>query len=47
MASMEKYLFLTKEEFIAYDQLAGSTYVLNLCAHIIAIVLCLFLFRIL
>ncbi len=45
MASMEKHLFLTKEEFIAYDQIAGPTYVLNFCAHIIAIFLCLFLFR--
>ena len=46
MASIEKYLFLTKEEFIAYGQIAGPTYVLNLSAHLIAIVLCLFLFRI-
>lgn len=47
MAPIEKYLFLIKEEFIAYDQIAGPTYVLNWCAHIIAILLCLFLFRIL
>jgi hypothetical protein len=46
MASMEKYLFSTKEEFIAYDQIAGPPYVLNLSAHIIVIVLCLFLFLI-
>ncbi len=46
MASMEKYLFLPKEQFLAYE-IAGPTYVLNLGAHIIAIVLCLFLFRIL
>jgi len=43
---MEKYLFSAKEEFIAFDQIAGPTYVLNLSAQIIAIVICLFLFRI-
>jgi hypothetical protein len=44
---MEKYLFSDKEEFIASDEIAGATYVLNLIAQIIAIVVCLFLFRIL
>jgi hypothetical protein len=29
---MEKYLFLDEEEFIASDQIAGPTYVLNLIA---------------
>ena len=44
---MEKYLFSDKEGFIASNQIARPTYILNLSAQIITIVLCLFLFRIL
>jgi hypothetical protein len=47
VASMEKYLFSVKEEFIASDQIAGPTYVLNLTAQIIVMGVCFFLFRIL
>jgi len=36
----------TIEEFIASDQIAALTYVLNLVAQVVTIVLCLFLFRI-
>jgi len=43
---MEKYVFSTKEEFIGSDPITEPTYVLNLTAQIIAIVLCLFLFQI-
>jgi hypothetical protein len=43
---MEKYVFSAEEEFIPSDKIAAPTYVLNLTAHIITIVLCLFLFRI-
>ena len=43
---MEKYLFSVKKEFIASDPIAGPIYVLSLITQIIAIVICLFLFRI-
>jgi len=43
---MEKYVFSAEKEFIPSDQMAGATFVLNLTAQIIAIILCLFLFRI-
>jgi ABC-type amino acid transport system permease subunit len=46
MFSMEKDIFLNKEEFIPSDRIAGSSYVLNLIALIIAIIFCLFLFQI-
>jgi len=46
MSSTGKYVFLTEEEFIASDRIAGLTYVLNLTAQIITIVLCLLLFQI-
>ena len=44
--SAEKYVLSTKEEFIAPDQIAGLTYVLNLTAQVVTIVLCLLLFLI-
>jgi len=36
-----------KYQSLASDQIAGPSYILNLIAQIITIVLCLFLFRIL
>jgi ABC-type amino acid transport system permease subunit len=46
MVSMEKDVFSNKEEFISSEQIAESSYVLNLIALIIAIIFCFFLFRI-
>jgi len=46
MSSTGKYVFLTEEELTTSDRIAGLTYVLNLTAQIITIVLCLLLFQI-
>jgi len=43
---MEEYVFFAEKEFIPFDQIAESTYVFNLTAHIITIIICLFLLRI-
>jgi len=44
---MEKYGFFSAEEkFIQFDEIAVITYVLNLTAQIITIILCLLLFQI-
>jgi hypothetical protein len=43
---MEKYVFWTKEEFTASDEVARLTYVLHLTTQIISIALCLFLLQI-
>ena len=45
MSSTERYMFLTEEEFVPSDRIAEPAYVLNVSAHIIAIVLCLLLFQ--
>ena len=43
---MEKYVFSAEKESIPSDEMAGPTYVLNLTAQVITIILCLFLLRI-
>ena len=43
---MEEYVFFAEKEFIPFDQIAEPTYVFNLTAHIITIIICLFLLRI-
>jgi len=45
MSSAEKFVFWAKEEFMPSDQMAGSTFVLNLTVQVITIILCLFLSR--
>ena len=43
---MEKYEFSAEKELISSNQMGEATYVLNLIAQIITIILCLFLLRI-
>jgi hypothetical protein len=43
---MEEYEFSAEKELISSQEMAEATYVLNLIAQIITILLCLFLLRI-
>jgi hypothetical protein len=44
MFSMEKDIFLGKEQFIPFDEIDEPSYVCGLLALIIPIIFCLFLF---
>jgi hypothetical protein len=46
MEKVEKDAFSTKDEFFRFEEIAESTYFCNLIALIIAVIFCLFLFRI-
>ncbi len=46
MEKEEKDVFMDKEDFFLFEQIAESAYVWNLIALIIAMIFCLFLFRI-
>ena len=42
MSPMQKGVFSTEKEFVPPGQMARSTFVLNLTAQVITIILCLF-----
>ncbi len=46
MGKVEKDAFSTKDEFFRFEQIAESPYFFNLIALIIAVIFCLFLFRV-